>query len=57
MIRTLALSLALVAVVPLAATAHGPSRQKVNKSIEITKFYWPKISQLFFKKSTALIKN
>lgn len=35
MIRTLALSLALVAVVPLAATAHGPSRQKVNKSIEI----------------------
>ncbi len=35
MIRTLALSLALVAAVPFAATAHGPSRQKVNKSIEI----------------------
>lgn len=35
MIRTLALSLALVAVVPLAATAHGPTRQKLTKSIEI----------------------
>lgn len=35
MIRTLALSLALAAAVPLAATAHGPSRQKVTKTIEI----------------------
>ncbi len=35
MIRTLALSLALVVAVPLAASAHGPSRQKVTKTIEI----------------------
>lgn len=35
MIRTLGLSLALFAALPLAASAHGPTRQKVTKSIEI----------------------
>lgn len=35
MVRLLASALALVALLPLAAEAHGPTRQKVEESIEI----------------------
>lgn len=35
MVRLLALTLALVAVLPLAAEAHGPTRQRVVEKIEI----------------------
>ena len=35
MLKRLALAIALVGLMPLAATAHGPSRQKVVSTIEI----------------------
>jgi hypothetical protein len=35
MVRALAFSFALIALFPLSASAHGPSRQKVVSSIEI----------------------
>lgn len=35
MVRLLASALALVALLPLAAEAHGPTRQKVEESVEI----------------------
>lgn len=35
MLRTAALTLALLMAAPLAATAHGPTRQKVSEKVEI----------------------
>jgi uncharacterized protein YndB with AHSA1/START domain len=35
MVRALALFLAALALVPVAASAHGPSRQKVTETVEI----------------------
>ena len=35
MVRTLALGLAALALVSTAASAHGPSRQKVTETVEI----------------------
>jgi Polyketide cyclase / dehydrase and lipid transport len=35
MVRALALGLAVLALFPIAASAHGPSRQKVTETVEI----------------------
>ena len=35
MVRVLAFSIALLAIFPLAVSAHGPSRQKVTETVEI----------------------
>lgn len=35
MVRALALGLAMLALFPIAASAHGPSRQKVTETVEI----------------------
>jgi polyketide cyclase/dehydrase/lipid transport protein len=35
MVRALAVGLAVLAVLPVAANAHGPSRQKVTETVEI----------------------